>query len=436
LVCAAALAIGAFVTGVGWYAWQLAFDSALPTIDLEGADPAVVAAVRKAEADVRQGPRNAATWGELGLTLAAHDFRKEAQHCFSRAEQLDRSDARWPYHQALWLLDAGGELGEATAKLQRAAELCKNGPIAPQTRLAELYLAQDRLDEAGAQFRSLLAREPNNPRVHLGLARLAWARGDTEAARAQVTACADSPVTRKAAHALLAEILQQTADARGAAEKLHVLARLPADQEEADPFAAEVAQHRVGEPVQFARAWTLVQEGRTGEAVPLLQETVRDYPNSERDWILLGRALLQQGALPLAEDALRTAARLAPNSGEGQVYLGLVLEARGEPTGAIACYRRAIALTPGYPFAHFNLGRALRAQGDKRGAIDAYEAAVRCKPDYAAAHAAAGELLAEEGMLAKAIEHLRQAHDLAPEDPAVRRDLEETLQRARTAGMP
>ena len=53
---------------------------------------AIVAALAQARAAVQESPRSAAAWGRLGMVLAAHDFRAEANACLAQAERLDPLD--------------------------------------------------------------------------------------------------------------------------------------------------------------------------------------------------------------------------------------------------------------------------------------------------------------------------------------------------------
>src|SRR5207244_3018451 len=120
--------------------------------------------------------RSASAWGHLGKVLAAHEFIVEGDICFRQAEQLDPSQPRWPYYQAITL--SLGNPEAAIPKLQRTVELCDCEPDRPRLRLAELLVGQGRLDDAADQLRRLLQKNANHPRAHLGLARLASLRGD------------------------------------------------------------------------------------------------------------------------------------------------------------------------------------------------------------------------------------------------------------------
>jgi len=78
------------------------------------------------------------------------------------------------------------ELGrdeEAVRKLRRVIELEPAQPAA-LLRLGELALEADRLEEAGSHLEGARAAEPSMPGVHLGLALLAEARGQSDEARA------------------------------------------------------------------------------------------------------------------------------------------------------------------------------------------------------------------------------------------------------------
>src|SRR5438309_11022936 len=75
--------IGCCILALGFLglAWFRTLAPELPDIPLGGKDPAIVHAVEKARAAVLQSPRSAAAWGQLGMTLAAHDFTAEADIC-------------------------------------------------------------------------------------------------------------------------------------------------------------------------------------------------------------------------------------------------------------------------------------------------------------------------------------------------------------------
>jgi Flp pilus assembly protein TadD len=186
---------------------------------------------------------------------------------------------------------------------------------------------------------------------------------------------------------------------------------------------------RTGRQVRLARADLLLSQERWSEAITLLQGLVRDYPDSDWAWLLLGRAFLGRRDLPAAEQALRKAAQLAPASIEVQFYLGVVLLLQEDPRGAAACFRRATEIKPDFAEAHHNLGHCLLRQGDPTGAVEAFRRAIRGKPNYSDAHRDLGDVLAKRGQITEAIVELGYACRLNPADAKSKSLLEQVLPR-------
>jgi tetratricopeptide (TPR) repeat protein len=383
-------------------------------VDLTDADPAVRSAVESARGAVRRAPGSADAWGRLGVVLAAHGFYPEAVPCFDHAQRLDPDEVSWPYFQgvALALADPDGAIGQ----FRRAVELSQPGQAGPRLRLAELLLNQGQPREAEELFRQVLAHDPDNPHAQLGLARLAYRRHDWADCADRLGRAAASPWTQKAARTLLAQVHFARGDSSAARRERRRADDLPPDPEPPDPLLEQWDQLRVGRQAQLTRASRLLKQRRAAEAVALLWQTARDYPESASAWLGLGRALAQQGDYPSAEKALRRAVRLDPGRVEVQFYLGVALSEQGRFAEATPFFRRATELRPDYAMAHYNLGQCLKAQGDRAGALASLRAAVRYKPHFARAHADLGELLGQEGQRALARKHLLLAVELDPAD--------------------
>jgi tetratricopeptide (TPR) repeat protein len=386
----------------------------LPEPDLAGADPAVIAVIESAQAAVRRVPQAADAWGRLGMVLAAHSFYPESIMCFAEAQRLDPEEPRWPYFQGAMLTLSDRDA--ALIPLRRAVELCEPRVLVPRLRLADVLLGQGHVHEADELYREVLVREPENAQAHLGLGRLAYQRNDWPGSLTHLDQAIQSPLTRKAAHTLLAEVHQRRGDRAAAERQQRLAADLPADPEPPDPMIEELEQLRVGQQAQLSRASRLLQQERGAEAAALLQQLVRDYPSSASAWLGLGRAYIQQERYRAAEQALSQAARLDAARVEVQFYLGVARFQQGRTREAAACFQRATELRPDYALAHYNLGHCLKAQGDRSGAIAGFRAMVRYKPHHAQAHTNLGELLAQDGQRELALEHLRLAVELDPSD--------------------
>jgi tetratricopeptide (TPR) repeat protein len=398
-----------------------------PSLDPTGVDPAIVRAIERARAEVRQTPDSAQAWGRLGMVLLVHQFRPEAVICLAHAEQLDAHDVRWPYYQALALRLSNPE--DAIAHVRRAAGLAGD-TNEPRFLLGDLLVQRGRLEDAEAVFRDILQRDAHNSRANLGLARVALGREDLPAGLTHLQEARTDPRTRKAAHAMLAEVHQRRGDRAAAEQALHQGQALPEDDPWPDSLAEQFQEMGVGRLMTLTRAYSLIRQDRIPEAIALIQRSLEEYPDLGWDWLLLGRAFLRAKDVPAAEQAFRTALQKEPSSVEANFYLGVILFLQSKPREATPYFRKAAELKPDYARAYYNLGHCLKQQGDRSGALAAFRKAVSCDPQYADARINLGELLAEEGQLDAALEQLRQAVQMAPDDARARKLLETVRQRA------
>jgi cytochrome c-type biogenesis protein CcmH len=121
------------------------------------------------------------------------------------------------------------------------------------------------------------------------------------------------------------------------------LAGSPAQGSEvADIFPLTEARHAFYGNFTPAESWlrmseALARDGKSADAIGLLQNAVRRYPGDPQLWVGLGNALVDHG--------------------------------RGLTPPAELAYQRAAALGPGYPGPHFFLGLALARSGDRANAL-------------------------------------------------------------------
>jgi tetratricopeptide (TPR) repeat protein len=432
------LLLGAVVVGAGGWAiahWLLpshpsAADVAIiepPAVNLSGIDPAVIRAIEQARAAVKESPRSPQAWGVLGNTLLAHEFHIPGSVCLAQAERLDPTSARWPYLEgaALAVADPPDPIAAIEA-FQRAVALGGDRPDTLRLRLGEALLGQDRLDEAEQQFQRILRLEPGNARAHLGLARVAGQRGNAQESERQLQHALTDPHAKKASRLLMLEV-QQRLGKEPAAEEAQTVAALPQDPPWPDLYWEEASSLRVGMKAGLYRAEGLLRQGRTAEAIPLLQRTAKDYPDSYYVWLTLGRTLTKQRNLKAAEQTLRTALKLAPDSAEVQFYLGVSLSLQGNYRAAEEQFRAATESKPNFATAHYNFAYCLWHKGDKAGAMEAFRTAVRCKYDYADAHTMLSKLLAEDGRHAEAFAHARLALQFHPADATAKNLVQQLL---------
>jgi cytochrome c-type biogenesis protein CcmH len=124
-------------------------------------------------------------------------------------------------------------------------------------------------------------------------------------------------------------------------------------REQRDVFPLTDARHAFFGHFTAAESWlrmseALARDGKTEDAVGILQNAARRYPGDPQLWIGLGNALVDhgRGLTPPAEFAYRRAAELVPGHPAAPFFYGLALARTGDRQGAVAIWRRILASAP------------------------------------------------------------------------------------------
>jgi Flp pilus assembly protein TadD len=231
--------------------------------------------------------------------------------------------------------------------------------------------------------------------------------------------------------------------------------------EEAAALLGALAELRPNDPASlYGAALAAFNAGRAAMAEPLARRAAEAafvggvaQEGAADALVLLAVVLAVRGDDAGALKAARRAAELAPRNFDAQFTLGRALYGAGDSAGAALAFRAAVALRPGDARALFFLATALERAGDDAGALAAYKELVRLKPNEVEGHLGLGVLLVkkgganvEEGLselaraleinpnlyearvtlgralvtrgrAAEAVEHLKRAAALAPENP-------------------
>ena len=189
--------------------------------------------------------------------------------------------------------------------------------------------------------------------------------------------------------------------------------------------------------------------GRFADAVDLLEETVRRWPEQGENHYLLGQAYQRLGRTAdarhefelaqrwknklqeeirslvdlrmllqnkqLHEAALR--AEALAKSGDPDVMLSaaIALGSNGLHGKALPILREVVEIRPRYSEAYFNMALAHVSMDQPAAAVPNLEQAVELRPEFYEARALLGNLLAQAGKFEEAIPHLRMALTIRPE---------------------
>ncbi|MFL6257482.1 MAG: tetratricopeptide repeat protein [Pyrinomonadaceae bacterium] len=231
-------------------------------------------------------------------------------------------------------------------------------------------------------------------------------------------------------------------------------------EEAAALFGALVAQRPNDAATLYGAALAAFNANRAAEAEPFARRAAEASlagagakEGAADALVLLAVVLAVRGDDAGALKAARQAVALAPRSFDAQFTFGRALYGAGDTAGAVAAFRAARTLKPGDARALFFLATTLERAGEDAEALDAYRELARLRPNDAEGHLGLGVLLVkkggagvEEGLpelvralelnpnlyearvtlgralvargrAAEAVEHLKRAATLAPENP-------------------
>ena len=128
----------------------------------------------------------------------------------------------------------------------------------------------------------------------------------------------------------------------------------PAQNMEArDIFPLTQARHAFFGEFTFAEPWlriseALARDGKSEDAVGILQNAVKRYPGDPQLWIGLGNALVDhaRGLTPAAELAYKRGEAAAPGHPAAPFFYGLALARSGDRDGALKSWKDILAKAP------------------------------------------------------------------------------------------
>lgn len=464
-----AVAGGLAVLAAGLAGWLL-LRSARPAppmplpAGIAALDPQVRGHLARLAQDVQSAPRQPGPRAELGLAFAVNGLWPEARQSFLDAMRLGDRSPLPALHAAVALQ----ELGDLPAATEELRALTRRHPafMPAWQRLGTALLAGG--DAAGAEeaFNAVTRLAPEEWRgwAGLGEARLRAGRA-AEAVASLERAVALDPFARNARF-LLGQALQATGRTAEAAREL-AAGRGAYATPAPDDWSLRALAHMKSLPDQFERADSFLAQGRTKEAVMLLQEAHRFHGTNAAVAARLARALAADGreeaawrlvsgalaaapedvplliaasetaaTLGLAEQALdlaRRAVALAPRQAAAHVALGNAHLAAERDAEAEAALRRALELAPADPGLWLQLGDLLRFNLERPAeAAASYARALELDPIHPVALQRLATLHLERGEAAEARRRVAELRALQP-DPGLLRALEQELARLESA---
>jgi protein O-GlcNAc transferase len=316
-----------------------------------------------------------------------------------------------PLHDALGaLLAQSGHTDQALPHFQRAVAL---DPTLSQAQylLGTSLLFLGEPGEAIPPLQRAVATMPDSFDAHLQLGRALSAMHRDPEALVELHRAAELRATNTTADATYALALALEASGDAATSLPLFLAATTATTSSGAPTLGNAAL------INYALA--LVQTGDAKDALPLYARALTLGPDSTTLREDYGVAYLQQADLDHAIAQFQAGVALAPESAQLHYDLGLAFKLKDDLSRAISEFGRAAELDPTLPDPAYTLGIIYMQQGRFPEAATQLRLVTALQPANGAAWAALGGVLKEEDDSTGAIDAIRHAAVLEPEQPSL-----------------
>jgi protein O-GlcNAc transferase len=389
-------------------------------------------AVTYFQQEITENPNAPEYYFHLGTALALSSQIQEAVPAFQQALELNPEYAE-AYSNLGVLLSLQGQFDEAIACYRHAVRLQPNLPEI-HNNLGFLLKEQGKLDEAVSSFRQALTLNPNYLEAlnNLGL----------------VLTSLDEP---DEAITLLRQALKLKPDYIDALNHLGLALKAKGELEEAAVCLKQAIEFAPAEAIAYNHLGTVYKDqGNFEEAGACYRQAIEIDPNYADAYRNLGLILTRQNELKEAIECLETALRLQPEFPEALNNLGIICKRQQKWLEAVSYFQQAIHLRPNYALAHKNLADIFILSSRIDEAIASYQKALNsglkdqdawvslcyllsqqsrieeglfwCQrgleqyPKSAVLHSTQGTLYNRISNIDKAVESLRVAVELDPEN--------------------
>ena len=339
----------------------------------------------------------------------------------------------------VWLSQGKGEKALTTVGEILKQDPADEGAHAVQ---ASLQLASGKpaaIKDAVFQFQSLVKKNPENAVWRFNLGRALGAQGDAAAAKREFLEAAQKQRDFLPPRLALAQQSQAEGDYQSALrytnEILAIDPNLPAvrmlraislintgnDAQARNELSS--LEKIFPDEVQVQLAVIDLKEKRFKEAEDRFQKVLQKNPGNARAITGLVQAEAAQNQLERALQLLRQELDRSPTSEVIRSLLANIELALGRLDPAIEQYQRLLLMKPHSAQFHLSLGRAYQLKGDPKNATTELREAGRLAPNDPGPPALLAHAMIAQGQMAEAMNSLRHALELRPENPALMNDL-------------
>lgn len=351
-------------------------------------------AMASLEDAIQLAPDDPRGYTSLGTLEAVQGDKVEAEASYRRAVGVDPK-ALAPRLALAYFYWSDNRVADAEPELNAAREIAPDDPLTNRM-LALFYLTQRRPAEAEAPLKKLAAANDTNGTLTLG--DLYVAQDKPDQARPLYESLKAKTDARSTAVARLAALDYAAGRTDAAHATLNeALSTLPNDV-----------------PLLTLKSRWLAREGKLDEAVANARKAVAVDANAANAQYALGVALAARGETEEATKAFTETLRINPQASLAQIGMSRMLLAKGDPAGALGHAQAARKAQPTSPEARLEVARALMAGREFNRAATELQPLVKQYPESAEVHALYGTLLGARNDVAGASRELDRALAIDP----------------------
>jgi tetratricopeptide (TPR) repeat protein len=330
-----------------------------------------------------------------------------------------------------------GRTALAEKAFRRSAELDTES-IEPLFELLNIARDQGRREDILRLDREILERDPDNSRAYLDLAiyyRQAHMASESEEILRRLGE------RSKTEFEVILQIVQAYVDPKKFDDALYLInGMLKASPESPDlhhlkgftlfglkknaealpEFRQVTPQSRFYTDAVVHSAFILQEQGKTGEAIEIIQSVIQKNPENAELTYYLASIYEEAGDLAQAENHLKQALEKDRDNSRFLFRLGIIYDKQKNKEASMEAMRRVIALDPANASALNYLGYTLADLGQS---LDEAEQlvleALKHKPDDGYITDSLGWVYYKKGEYEKALKYLQKASELVPEDPVI-----------------
>ena len=382
---------------------------------------------------------NAYALGMKGRLLARLGMYKEAIYFLKQSYKQDSKNTR-VLEMILKILVRQGEVKEAV-KVGRSVLRRERDNYRTMIVLAEIYIDTESWEEARGMLNDAMPYisedTANAVRCAQAYHRLmCW----NDEIRIYESLLAHEPDNR--------EYLMALAEAHTSAGDKDAAASVYSRMEALNPMDAEAAVRRVMVSAETEHtevpedgrsmmelAKSLVDGGRTSEAIDILRKVVDTCPDDPEQFLYAAYVMAGEGLYDESMSVIKTARGLFPADARVLYALGTLKEKHGDTAGALSAYNDAARLGMSNHDLFLAMGRLRFSMGMISPAVDALQDAVASDPEDTEARLLLAESLIRSGREQGAVTHLLTVMKSDPGNVRALRDYVTAVQSSGSEGL-